>query len=205
MFRKLAISAMVLALAAVLILGAQPAANVQAFADVDFAAQTCSSFQAQGTSNSPYVIVYVDHWNGSMWEYYWEAFPVVDGEYVALMSFSALAFDAGDVVSYYVWGSPIPDWNGWDNEDYYYDSQPCDVGAPGPTHPASFVQLTITCDIPVYAEPGGAAVADTLLTAGQDWHINPVGEAAADGTIWHEIFVGSNELGWVPASCVATG
>jgi hypothetical protein len=73
---------------------------------------------------------------------------------------------------------------------------------PGPTHPAGFEQHDIICDTAVYDAPGGSPVGEDMVYAGQDWHVNPEPEMGPDGQYWTQIFVGGDDLGYVPTGCV---
>jgi hypothetical protein len=202
MLRKILILAVVVTLATVFSLGAQPAAPAQAYATVTNLQKTCSYLFAEGTSNAPYVILWADYFDGTTWITTWEAFPVSGGNYVGHLTFPEAS--PGTLVYFQVWGSPIPDPAGWDFGTWYYNPMNCVPFVPGPGYPSGFMQYNILCDTEVYDEAGGSPIPDTLIKAGQDWHIDPTPVTGANGQLWHEIFVGGNQNGFIPAACVGT-
>ncbi|MBN1966914.1 MAG: hypothetical protein JW910_19835 [Anaerolineae bacterium] len=68
--------------------------------------------------------------------------------------------------------------------------------------PEGFLQYNIVCDSAVYDEPGGKAVGDNMVTAGQAWHINPEPVTGPDGQSWTEIFVAGVHTVYIPTSCI---
>jgi hypothetical protein len=72
----------------------------------------------------------------------------------------------------------------------------------GPVVPEGFVLRTIACDTPVFATPGGEAVQNARITAGQTWFVNPEPVEGADGQLWTEIFVSSYVNPYIPTPCV---
>jgi hypothetical protein len=72
----------------------------------------------------------------------------------------------------------------------------------GPSIPKGFELRTITCDTPVFGTPGGAAVGENRLRAGQTWFVNPTSVEGANGTDYTEVFVSSYQNVYIPTRCV---
>jgi hypothetical protein len=199
MFKKLVVFSAMIALVAAFAGGLRTA---QAYATVDYVQGSCSSLVARGTTDSPYVWLYVSYPTGE----YWEVFPAnADGTFAHSITFPEQAEGTG--LGYEVWGAPtgttvINDPGYWDGGDYYYSFHACTKTVPGPSIPSGFVLHTITCDTALYAEPAGALIADAKITAGQTWYVNPTPKKAADGSNWSEIFVGSYNDAFIPTGCV---
>jgi hypothetical protein len=174
---------------------AQP---VQAFASVSAYSAGCSSFSASGTSNSPYVILWVEQASGL--PEYAVAVAVNNGTYSGSISFPV--FPEGTEVDYYVWGSPTTDISDWDNEEYFVETLACQDGFSGPPIPAGFVLRTITCDVAVFDAPGGSPVGANRIRGGQTWYVNPKPASAPDGSSWTEIFVSGYNNVYIPTRCV---
>jgi len=68
--------------------------------------------------------------------------------------------------------------------------------------PDGFVLKTITCDVAVFATPGGIPVGDNAVKSGQTWYVSPSTVKGADGKGWYEIYVSGTVDGYVPAACV---
>jgi hypothetical protein len=77
-----------------------------------------------------------------------------------------------------------------------------DVGFDGPGVPGGFVLKTVTCDVAVYATPGGIPVGDNKIVGGQTWYVNPKPVKDAAGKSWTEVFVAGFNNGYIPTSCV---
>lgn len=97
--------------------------------------------------------------------------------------------------------------NGYAEETYYTATYSCpglpDAGFQGPGIPSGFQLHTITCDVAVFATPGGAPVTNgARIRAGQTWFVNPTPVDGADGQSWTEIFVSGYTNGYVPTTCV---
>lgn len=68
--------------------------------------------------------------------------------------------------------------------------------------PEGFMQYDIVCDSAVYDMPGGTAVGENMVKAGQAWHVNTTPETGPDGQSWTEIFVAGLQTGYIPTACV---
>lgn len=187
-----------------------PTAGISADATVTSLTLTCSSLQATGTSDAPYVTLYVVDEVTNV-EYY-AFFPVTGGVFNYTLTFPA--YPAGTLLDVEIWGTLAPytefsDPNYWDLGAYYegvptacvpVPEDPIDV--PGPGIPAGFELRTILCDVPVYNLPAGSPVGSDMLRAGQTWYVNPTPVEAADGTSWTEVFVSSYINPYIPTACV---
>lgn len=82
--------------------------------------------------------------------------------------------------------------------------EPIPAGPPVPmdSRGNQYPVLTVTCDTPVYDAPGGKAVENASLSAGQTWYISPEDVAAPDGSMWRAVFVSSYTPVYIPSSCV---
>ena len=78
----------------------------------------------------------------------------------------------------------------------------CDSFHEGPYVPNGFVLRTITCNTAVFDMPGGQAVGDNRIVAGQTWFVNPESVADALGTAWTEIYVSGASDAYIWTSCV---
>ena len=173
--------------------------EVDAVATVTSYATGCESFQAWGTTTAPYVVVEVyDPATGL--DLFFDSFPVSGGALSVTAPYPVQA--EGTILEYWVWGSPTPDPNDWDGEDYFYVTGPCVVPLGTAGIPAGFVFRSILCDTPVYDTPAGQPVGAARVTAGQTWYVNPVPVSGADGRQWTEIFVSSSTNPYVPTGCV---
>ncbi|MBI5959558.1 MAG: hypothetical protein HY866_12530 [Chloroflexi bacterium] len=76
------------------------------------------------------------------------------------------------------------------------------VSIPGPGVPNGFVLRMIICNTPVFDSPGGTAVGNNQITAGQTWFVNPTSANDTGGESWSEVFVGSSTNPYIPAECV---
>lgn len=204
MFRKLITLSLVVLLVAAF---AGSFRTAQAYADVSSTQESCSSFFAQGKTNSPYVWMWVGYYdaNGD-WVETWEAFAAnADGTFNHGLSFPEQP--QGTWIMYEVWGAPsgsvdLGEPGYWDDGDYYDSYHRCVPNVPGPSAPSSFVLHTIICDTALFGQPGGSPVADAKITAGQTWYVNPTPKTAADGSSWTEIFVGGYTNAYIPTACV---
>ena len=189
-------------LAVVISLGAQPATSVQASATLGSYGLTCSSLRISGTTTASYLGVFLhnDTTNELIYNVGDVIYPAAGGSFSFTVNFPAQS--KGDLLWFDVWGNTTATGFNWDSENYITIIENCTSAVPGPSHPAGFMQRNITCDTPVYGEPGGNAIPDTLILAGQAWHIDPTPVTGADGQMWHEVFVGSYENGFIPAGCV---
>ncbi|MCE7945832.1 MAG: hypothetical protein DYG88_00215 [Chloroflexi bacterium CFX4] len=100
-----------------------PFQSASADAYVKFAELTCSSFKAVGSSDAPYVILFVYEYNTA--QVYWVALPVIDGSYGGKVVFPEQ--QPGTMIDYYVWGAPEPDYNSFDRGAYYNTLIPCTI------------------------------------------------------------------------------
>ena len=74
---------------------------------------------------------------------------------------------------------------------------------PGPGIPAGFVLRTITCDVAVFQNAGGAPVATgEHIINGQTWFVSPTPVKDNKSKWWTEIFAGGSTDGFIPTSCV---
>ncbi|MBK9751510.1 MAG: hypothetical protein IPO91_32745 [Chloroflexi bacterium] len=162
---------------------------------------SCSGLSATGTSNAPYVVLWVQGYNAAGdWLEYNQAFANPTGTYI--IGFNFPAFETGSFLEYYVWGSPTSDPNDWDAEDYFELDTACTPTVPGPSAPSSFVLHTITCDVPVYNAPGGEPISGATIRTGQTWYVSPTPVSGSDGESWTEIFNAGWTNGFIPTSCV---
>lgn len=188
-----------------------PAAGISADAYVSSWTLTCSSLQATGTSDAPYVTFYV-YDNLTAVEHF-AVFPVTGG--VFNYTFTFPEYPAGSDLFISVWGSlafytDLSDPNAWDSREYFDNPNVLCLSAsedsedvPGPGIPAGFELRTILCNVPVYNMPAGSPVGSDMLRAGQTWYVNPTPVEAADGTSWTEVFVSSYINPYIPTACVA--
>ena len=72
----------------------------------------------------------------------------------------------------------------------------------GPSVPSGYVQRTITCDTAVFDVPGGSAVGDNRIKAGQTWFVNPTPKEDASGRSWTQVYVSGYTNPWIWTSCV---
>lgn len=112
--RRLALVSLCLVVA--VLLAPRPALASATVASYDF---TCTSFTAQGTSTSPYAVIYV--YNEQTGQEYWTVVPVVGGAFAGTVTFPVAS--PGTVFELYAWGSPTNDWEDWDSEDYFYEER----------------------------------------------------------------------------------
>jgi hypothetical protein len=65
-----------------------------------------------------------------------------------------------------------------------------------------FTLHTITCNTAVFDEPGGNAIADTRIIAGQTWFVGTAVKSKS-GQSWTPINVSGPKVGFIPTICVA--
>jgi hypothetical protein len=192
-----------LALALVMVALVATPTKVNAYADATNVALSCDTFSASGTTDQPYVTIYVYNWATS--DEYFIVVAANGGHYSGTLTFPGVP--AGTFLNYEVWGSPntyvhFGDPGYWDNDSYYNKDINCTAGFSGRGIPAGFVQHVISCDVAVFNGPGGTPVGENRIRAGQVWFVNPAAVNAADGKSWTEIFVSGTLNGWIPTSCV---
>ena len=175
--------------------------SAKAFATVSSYYTGCSTFHAAGTTDAPYVMLYV-YSNTDSTELITQAFAVTGGSFDFTVTFAAQS--AGEELNYEVWGSPSTDTANyaWDGESYFYLDANCQDVLSGPPIPSNYVLRTITCDVALFATPAGSPVGDARVTAGQTWYVNPTPVKGSDGKSWTQIFVSSYTDPYIPTACV---
>lgn len=176
--------------------------SASAYATVDSYVATCSSLQASGTTDAPYVMLYA--YNYETEAEYIVAYPVSGGMFDLAFNFPAQP--AGSEMNYEVWGSPNDDTAnyGWDNEDYFNIDLYCQpaTGDSAPPLPSDYVLMNIICDTAVYDTPAGSPVGDGRLLAGQTFYVDPVSVTGSDGNEWTQVFVSSYTNPYIRTSCI---
>jgi hypothetical protein len=75
-------------------------------------------------------------------------------------------------------------------------------GGDEPRVPAGFVQKKVICDVLVYGQPDLNFPTTAKLRNGQTWYVDPKTVTGKDKKQWYVVYVGSHDLGFIPASCV---
>jgi len=166
---------------------------------------TCNFMRAGGNATAPFVGVWVYDYDTG--QEFFRTSPVnADGTFVVSMDFPRVA--DGDLLIVEVFGvtqqsnSSADIGSIWDGQMWWYYFGLCNGGDfGGPSRPVDSILVTITCDTAVYDEPGGKVVGDNKITNGQTWYVGPKPLAAPDGSKWTAVFVGSYDLGYIPARC----
>lgn len=173
---------------------------VQADADVTQWDLFCNQLTASGTSDSPYVTLYV--YDDVTSDYYYVIVPVTSGTWSGSLSFPAFA--AGTELGIEIWGTVAPyadfsDPNYWDNGVYFDEYAPC---APPVSTDCTY---PLPADSVVYSVPNGAtAYFNPDLQSGTNFSI-PAGswkisEFSGDfAKVW---IACEAEPIWIPTSAV---
>lgn len=183
-----------------------PFQTANAYADVTDYTLTCSSFTATGTSDAPYVTLYVTQSIDDVVPLHYVVIPVIDGTYSGTLTFPA--YPAGTELDFEVWGTLNPnsayEEDGyWDDDVWFYEIERCvPVVEIGPSWPVEFEMRSVICDTPIYESAGGAAIANGMVYAGQTFYGAAVDTVAPNGSRWIQIFVGGWENVFIPADCV---
>ncbi len=157
----------------------------------------CNQLSASGTSDSPYVTLYVYDYETEA--EYFAVLPVTGGAWSG--SFTFPEFPAGTVLNVEIWGSLVdytdpddPDY--WDEGDYFDEDLPCiPTGCSNPL-PADSVVYDVPFGAPAYFNADLQSAANFSLPAGT-WKIS---EFSGDfAKVW---IACEGDPVWIPRSAV---
>ncbi|MFN8417705.1 MAG: hypothetical protein U0528_00425 [Anaerolineae bacterium] len=136
---------------------AVPQQSAKAYADATSVSVSCSSFAVSGTTDAPYVTIYVELSGG---DYYWTIVASGGGTYSGSVAYPEQP--DGTYIFVQVWGSlntytNFEDPGYWDEDSYYEDELPCKASVPGPGAPAGWKLHWMDCSSAVFSQPGGYA------------------------------------------------